>query len=154
MACDSVWRDRIILAASGEEPETPEHRNHLAICPECDQVYKDVKAIGSVRLPHPEVSRTLHERILAVAREEAGKQQRNILPIHAWMPRSWPRLAWVAIFLAVAGIGFWQYQERVSSPTSDSVTLSTEEIDYSLASVELDLQALESEMDLSMLDIS
>ncbi|HOE10489.1 MAG TPA: hypothetical protein PLQ35_00945 [bacterium] len=153
MACDSVWRDRIILAASGEEPETQGHRSHLAVCPECRQVYRDLKTLGSIRLPQPAISQTVHNRILAVACEEARKRRQNVRPIRTWMPQSWPRLAWAAIFLAVAGFGFWQYHERHLA-TTDSALLSTEEIGYGLASVELDLRVLESEMELSMLDIS
>jgi hypothetical protein len=57
-------------------------------------------------------------------------------------------VAWAAVFVVAVGIGVWQYVR----PHSQPVPLLGEEMDYGLAVVEMDLEVLESEIELSFLD--
>ncbi|MFH1742231.1 MAG: hypothetical protein ABIH23_24770 [bacterium] len=147
---DCTWRGRVILAASGEEPITNELRNHVAECADCHRLYFDLQRLAELRIPTPPVPEEIHQRILRAAREESLARQRKPISLRAWFPRSIPRMAWAAIFLAAVGIGTWQYIRSESQITP----LPTEEMDYGLAIVEMDLQVLESEIELSLLDMT
>jgi hypothetical protein len=50
----------------------------------------------------------------------------------------------------VVGVGVWQYKSSQPAP----VPFLAEEMDYGFAALEMDLNALESEIELSLLDIS
>ena len=145
-----TWRERVILAASGEGPDTSELRSHVAECADCHRLYFDLQRLAELRIPTPPVPEEVHQRILKTAQEESLAQRQKPVSLLGWIPRSVPRMAWAAIFLAIVGIGAWQYIRS----ESQIVPLLTEELDYGLAIVEMDLQALESEIELSLLDMT
>lgn len=147
------WRERVMLAACGEQPETPQIRAHLAECEHCRRLYADMRALEDVRIPMDRVPERVHQRILVTAWEEASarKRPRSLAP--SWLrgiPRSIPRLAWAAGFLVAIGIGAWQYMGTQPQPAP----FLSEELDYGFAIVEKDLEALESEIELSLLDVT
>jgi len=142
-----------MLVASGEEPETSDVRDHLAKCDACRQLYADLGRVESLSVPEIEPPEDVHRRILASARSEAFERKlrrKTGLAKLGWVFGAVPRLAWAALFLAVVSIGVWQYDRPSEESTS---SLTGEELDYSLAAVEMQLNALESEIEMSLMDI-
>ncbi len=148
------WRDRVMLVASGEEPETTDVRDHLAECDACRQLYADLGRISALSLPKVEVPKETHRQILAAVQAEAADRkhvQRSGLSWLGWIFDTVPKLAWATIFLAVVSVGVWQYEQPQTSEEPEAI--SAEELDYGLAVVEMQLDALESEIEMSLMDV-
>lgn len=148
---DCMWRERVMLAASGEEADTVELRDHLAQCERCRRLYADLRRLERVRVPMARLPEEAHRRVLMAAKEEASArmpERGRALSWLRWVPRSAPRLAWAAVFVVAIGIGVWHFVR----PQPQPVPLLTDELNYGLAAVEMDLGTLESEIELSLLD--
>jgi hypothetical protein len=112
-------------------PERQQMEEHMATCPACYAVYKDLELIceASRNLPQYEPSPVVWERILAelspqgtgVWASAGSGWMARWFPVRAWRPGAWTwQPAWAAVFIFFIGIAAVVYY-RSSAPPSEPI---------------------------------